>query len=202
MIRHFKISFLLALSVLFSVNSEAHSSFFSIGKKCDRVGDVAEAGGKLKPSEFKRQKDFYEAWDKFCLAVAVAEGTTAVTSLARSVTVPRSFAELNNIVTAKWAGWSTRMRNAWTGLKSLEVAQAGGAFGGNAKVGGTFVTTTKGATRNELAVLDDWNSMRFEAKIEIPTQTKLNIGKVGPKTSDDGLQVLTGGGDQVILPFQ
>jgi hypothetical protein len=25
---------------------------------------------------------------------------------------------------------------------------------------------------------------------------------VGPKTSDDGLQVLTGGGDQVISPFQ
>jgi hypothetical protein len=77
------------------------------------------------------------------------------------------------------------------------------AFGGNAKVGGSFVTTKAGATKAELALLDEWNnSMRFEATINIPSGTKMNIGKVGPQTSTNGLQTLAGGGDQVILPFQ
>ncbi|MFN7911686.1 MAG: hypothetical protein ACK5QC_07655 [Bacteroidota bacterium] len=77
------------------------------------------------------------------------------------------------------------------------------AFGGNAKLGGTFVTTTKDATRTELALLDEWNnSMRFEATINVPSGIKMNIGKVGPQTSTNGLQTLEGGGDQVVLPFQ
>jgi hypothetical protein len=44
--------------------------------------------------------------------------------------------------------------------------------------------------------------MRFEATINIPADVKMNIGKVGPQTSTNGLQTLAGGGDQVILPFQ
>lgn len=76
-------------------------------------------------------------------------------------------------------------------------------FGGDAKVGGTFVTSTQGASRSELALLDEWNNtMRFEATINVPSGTKLNIGKVGPQTSKNGLQTLAGGGDQVILPYQ
>lgn len=44
--------------------------------------------------------------------------------------------------------------------------------------------------------------MRFEATINIPSGTKMNIGKVGPQTSTDGLQTLSGDGDQVILQYQ
>jgi hypothetical protein len=77
------------------------------------------------------------------------------------------------------------------------------AFGGEARIGGTFVTTKASSTKAELALLDEWNnSMRFEATINIPSGTKMNIGKVGPQTSTNGLQNLAGGGDQVILPFQ
>ncbi|MFA0962660.1 hypothetical protein AB9P05_12735 [Roseivirga sp. BDSF3-8] len=76
-------------------------------------------------------------------------------------------------------------------------------FGGDAKVGGSFVTTTKNATRNELALLEEWNnSMRFEAKIEVPSGTKMNIGKVGPQESEKTGLILKGGEDQIILPFQ
>lgn len=77
------------------------------------------------------------------------------------------------------------------------------SFGGDARVGGSFVTSVKDATRSELALLDEWNNnMRFEATINIPTNTKINIGKVGPQTSNNGLQTLPGGEDQMILPFQ
>lgn len=76
-------------------------------------------------------------------------------------------------------------------------------FGGIAKVGGTFVTTKTGASKVELALLDEWNnSMRFEATINIPSVNKINIGIVGPQTSTNGLQTLAGGGDQIILPYQ
>lgn len=76
-------------------------------------------------------------------------------------------------------------------------------FGGNAKIGGTFVTSTKGASKGELALLDEWNnSMRFEATINVPSATKMHIGKVGPQTSTNGLQTLVGGSDQIILPYQ
>ena len=44
--------------------------------------------------------------------------------------------------------------------------------------------------------------MRFEATIDVPINTKMNIGKVGPQNSTDGLQTLAGKGDQVILPYQ
>jgi filamentous hemagglutinin len=65
------------------------------------------------------------------------------------------------------------------------------------------VTTKSGATREELALLDEWNnSMRFEAEISIPKDTKLNIGKVGPQTSGNGAQTVSGGGEQMIMPFQ
>lgn len=88
-------------------------------------------------------------------------------------------------------------------VKSIRSVTAYRSFGGNAKIGGTFVTTKSGASRSELAILDEWNNtMRFEAKINIPKGVKMNIGKAAPKTSKDGLQTLTGGGDQAILPYQ
>ena len=63
------------------------------------------------------------------------------------------------------------------------------------------MTTKTNATRNELALLDEWdNSMRFEAKIKVPKDETLHIGFAAEQTSSNGLQKLTGGGDQVILP--
>lgn len=88
-------------------------------------------------------------------------------------------------------------------VQSTAVVRGYRNFGGNAKVGGTFITTNSGASRHELAILDEWNNtMRFEAEIEIPVNTKMNLGKVGPQTSTNGQQTLLGGADQVILPFQ
>ena len=70
-----------------------------------------------------------------------------------------------------------------------------------ATIDGVFTTSRKGASRNELAITKDFNnSMRFEAKIKVPAGNTLNIGKVAPQKSADGLQTLTGGGDQMLLP--
>ena len=75
------------------------------------------------------------------------------------------------------------------------------SFGDEAYLKGGFATTKAGATRSEVALLDEWNnSMRFEATIEIPAGQRLNIGKVAPQTSSDGLQKLSGGGDQILMP--
>lgn len=75
------------------------------------------------------------------------------------------------------------------------------AFGDQAYLKGGFATTKANATRSELALLDEWNnSMRFEATIQVPQGATLNIGKVAPQVSSDGLQTLIGGGDQILLP--
>jgi hypothetical protein len=75
------------------------------------------------------------------------------------------------------------------------------AFGNQAYLKGGFATTKANATRSELALLDEWNnSMRFEATIDIPVGQTLNIGKVAPQTSTNGLQTLAGGGDQILMP--
>ena len=88
-------------------------------------------------------------------------------------------------------------------VKTTSTVTAYRAFGGNAKVGGTFVTTTSGVSRADLAILDEWNNtMRFEAKINIPSDVKMSVGKAAPQTSSDALQTLSGGGDQAILPYQ
>src|SRR5690606_38193996 len=76
-------------------------------------------------------------------------------------------------------------------------------FGGTAKLKGTFASTKLNESREKLALLDEWdNSMRFEATIEVPENTQLNLGKVGPQTSSNGNQYLAGGADQVLLPLQ
>lgn len=54
-------------------------------------------------------------------------------------------------------------------------------FGGGenqAKVDGGFVATTENLGRNETAVCPKWSGSQFEAGIEIPAGTKINIDKV------------------------
>lgn len=70
----------------------------------------------------------------------------------------------------------------------------------DAFLNGGYAATTASATRGELAILDEWNSMRFKAKITVPQGQTLHVGKVGKQTSSKTGQVLNGGEDQVILP--
>lgn len=42
--------------------------------------------------------------------------------------------------------------------------------------------------------------MRFEAKIKVSKDETLHLGFAAEQTSTNGLQKLTGGGDQIILP--
>ncbi|MEC3907485.1 hypothetical protein VOI54_10680 [Tamlana sp. 2201CG12-4] len=90
---------------------------------------------------------------------------------------------------------------AYRTVKTSEPVSLNRAFGGDAKLNGGFATTKVDATRSELALLDEWNNtMRFEAKIDVPSGETLNIGKVAPQTSSDGLQTLAGGGDEILMP--
>jgi hypothetical protein len=75
------------------------------------------------------------------------------------------------------------------------------AFGGAAMPGGSFVTPDSirdtSATRRDLAILIAWgNTLEFEAVINVPVATKLNVG-IAASQAD-----LQGGGEQVIMPFQ
>ncbi|WP_430612005.1 fibronectin type III domain-containing protein [Flavobacterium sp. JP2137] len=98
---------------------------------------------------------------------------------------------------------STFLHSEYRTVKTTTQIETYRSFGGDANIGGTFVTSTKGASKGELALLDEWNnSMRFEATINVPSATKMHIGKVGPQTSTNGLQTLVGGSDQIILPYQ
>ena len=73
-------------------------------------------------------------------------------------------------------------------------------FGGNAKLGGSYVSTVEKLSREELALVEEFNnSMRFEAIIKVPKGEKINIGKVGPwppKATE-----YMGGADQIILKY-
>ena len=71
-------------------------------------------------------------------------------------------------------------------------------FGGEAKLGGGYVSTLDKLSREELALVKGFNnSMRFEAVIKIPKGQKLAVGKVGPwpvKAPE-----FMGGADQIII---
>ena len=71
-------------------------------------------------------------------------------------------------------------------------------FGGSAKLGGSYVSTSAKLSRDELALVKDFNnSMRFEAVIKIPKGEKLAVGKVGPWPPK--APEFMGGADQIII---
>ncbi|EYU13153.1 hypothetical protein [Photorhabdus aegyptia] len=76
-------------------------------------------------------------------------------------------------------------------------------FGGvndQAKLDGGYATTTQNAGRNETAVYKNWSTTRFEAEIEVPKNTKLNIGSVGEQPPLSNNPKYIGGADQILLP--
>ena len=73
-------------------------------------------------------------------------------------------------------------------------------FGGNAFLNGNYLTTIDNATRSEISVLPEWNTMRFQAEIEIPQGTSLNIGKVEAYPHPPAIATYLGGADQILLP--
>ena len=79
------------------------------------------------------------------------------------------------------------------------------AFGGNAKLGGSYVTTSAAGNRInakiEAALLPSWkNTREFEAIIKVPKGTTISYGKVAPQTIDKTGSILKGGADQILLP--
>ncbi|MCY8808053.1 T7SS effector LXG polymorphic toxin [Bacillus atrophaeus] len=79
------------------------------------------------------------------------------------------------------------------------------AFGGYADAGGTFVTTiparNKIQTKIDLALLPEWkNTRNYEAVIEVPKGTTLNVGRAEKQYTKSG-SILQGDEDQVLLPL-
>ncbi|KXZ23304.1 transposase [Bacillus nakamurai] len=79
------------------------------------------------------------------------------------------------------------------------------AFGGQADAGGTFVTTIPAANRIQskidLALLPEWkNTRKYEAVIQVPKGTVLNIGRAEKQITKTG-SLLKGNEDQVLLPL-
>jgi len=79
------------------------------------------------------------------------------------------------------------------------------AFGGSADAGGTFVTTNRATSRIDAkidtALLPEWKNTRmYEARIIVPKNQRLNIGKVAPQIIEESGTMLDGGGDQIMLP--
>jgi len=73
-------------------------------------------------------------------------------------------------------------------------------FGGDAKLGGTYASTVENLSREDLALVEEFNnSMRFEATFKVPRGEKVNIGKVGPWPPK--APEYMGGADQVILKY-
>ncbi len=69
------------------------------------------------------------------------------------------------------------------------------SFGGDARLQGGYASPTQGASRADLAIEPDWgNTMRFEARVTVPSGTTLNVGSAGPQAT------LPGGGSQILMP--
>jgi len=86
-------------------------------------------------------------------------------------------------------------------ISSVMLFRKFGGTGNQAKANGAFATTTPNASRSETAVFQRWSNQRFEAQIEVPERSLLNIGKVAPQMSRSGSRIYhQGGADQVLLP--
>ena len=77
-------------------------------------------------------------------------------------------------------------------------------YGGGAKVDGSFVTTTPAGNRINAkintALVPDWkNSRQYEAVIEVPKGTTINISRVEKQYTKTGT-LLEGDGNQILLP--
>ncbi|WP_339212347.1 hypothetical protein [Aeribacillus sp. FSL K6-3256] len=78
-------------------------------------------------------------------------------------------------------------------------------FGGHADAGGTFATTSPAVnriqTKIDLALLPEWkNTRNYEAVIEVPKGTILNIGRAEKQITKTG-SILKGDADQILLPL-
>ena len=79
-------------------------------------------------------------------------------------------------------------------------------FGGKADAGGGYATTSPATSRIDakldVALSPQWGNTRaYEAKIVIPEDITLNIGKVASQTIPGTGTVLPGGADQILLPL-
>ncbi|MBR1374892.1 MAG: hypothetical protein IJ566_02275 [Cardiobacteriaceae bacterium] len=73
-------------------------------------------------------------------------------------------------------------------------------FGNDAKSQGSYLTTKSNATREELAILDEWNnSMRFQGEGFIPANETFHFGTAAPQKGKEILQYLQGGGPQILV---
>ena len=78
-------------------------------------------------------------------------------------------------------------------------------FGGHADAGGTFATTSHAVnrihTKIDLALLPEWkNTRNYEAVIEVPKGTILNIGRAEKQITKTG-SILKVDADQILLPL-
>jgi hypothetical protein len=136
-------------------------------------------------------KSILRAWDEV-LEVRIGKYSTSIDNLVTEI--PKAYLPQSVVETFTDGFYRTVTTNH-------EITLYRGFGSPNAYLKGSYSTTIQNATRNELAILDEWgNSLRFEAKIEVPTGQTLNIGKVEKQISSDGLQNLSGGADQVLLP--
>ncbi len=96
---------------------------------------------------------------------------------------------------------TTFQDHQWQTVVTVKPVTLYRVFGGKAMPNGSFAGTSPvrdtAKVREELAILPDWgNNFSFEAVIEAPVATKMQIGIAAAQPP------LTGGGDQVILPYQ
>ncbi|MBR5617011.1 MAG: hypothetical protein IKW50_02390 [Oscillospiraceae bacterium] len=77
-------------------------------------------------------------------------------------------------------------------------------YGGKSEIGGSFATTeasrNEEETRQECAILPEWNDCTHEVEITVPKGTKLNIGTAEAQEDETDGTIYEGGGDQVLLP--
>ncbi|URZ02582.1 hypothetical protein [Clostridium felsineum] len=111
--------------------------------------------------------------------------------------------EIEKVNLPEWIGESFTDENYRTVITEENITFYR-TYGGGAKVDGSFVTTTPAGNRINAkintALVPDWkNSRQYEAIIEVPKGTTINVGRVEKQYTKTGA-LLEGDGDQILLP--
>ena len=178
------------------------------GVKAGLASGVEETSSKIEGTVLAmngaRDSSGIEKLAKSITEKIVGKGVTKAKDYGKySTLIDSKVKEIEKVDLPEWVGESFTDGNYRTVITEENITFYR-TYGGGAKADGSFVTTTPAGNRINAkintALVPDWkNSRQYEAVIEVPKGTTINIGRVEKQYSKTGA-LLAGDGDQILLP--
>ena len=168
-----------------------------------RIGDIRDTR-KLNSNDISNLNDRQKNYNKIVNGGDGIEGVSKATDYGKySTIIDDKVKVIDKVDLPEWIGESFTDGNYRTVVAEQNITFYR-TYGGGAKVDGSFVTTTPAGNRINAkintALVPEWkNSRQYEAVIEVPKGTTINIGRVEKQYTKTGA-LLEGNGDQILLP--